>query len=164
MASGFWTRLFGGGRADEEREDVSQEALAEGPPSFWDRFRSPFGGRDAWTREWRRRRDEVKRKYFADKQQIVMERRRAERELKEDLRRQFADIERYYRLHELSSKDPRRASARKKADEKMKRLQRRAWRHFRRQWHARLKALQRSRDHQYREITESMKETFKRAA
>lgn len=158
MALRLWGRVFSKPLETQETERHAglQQALDAGPPSLWERLLSPFQPHP-WLLELKRRRHGVHAQYLARKRHLVAERHHAERALKSQLQRHRADIERYYRLHELTRGDPRLVAATRKSHKKVALYERQAWRQFRRQWRERLRQMQKERDQQYRQAAEELR-------
>ncbi len=154
----FFSRLFGKPKHLSSKEALQrqQQVVDAGPPTLGEKLRASYVP-NVWTQEWKKQRKGISDKYWADKQRLVVERRRAQQELKRSLERKRNKIESYYRLDELPPSDPRFATARKRAGDKIERIEQHASDSFREQWRERLRGLQRARNRQYRDVTKGLK-------
>jgi len=115
MARSLFARMFArSADRGEQRRAGRFGVYEEGPPGVLGRL--PFTqSKDPWTVEWNRRRQSVVEQYWRDKRRLQRKKRYAQRDLKERLRREKEEIDRYYRLHELDRNDPRRGRAAREA-------------------------------------------------
>lgn len=144
----------------KKREEQWRQASRSGPPGAVAGINPLALGGKAWQAERDRRRREVRMKYGSDRKKLVGRRRQAERELREDLRRQRDKVERYYGRKEGRLGAER---AQHRIREKYRQTEREMSRKFDRTWLAKEHDLARSRDRQYREITKSMKRESRQA-
>ena len=164
MARPFFTRSFFTSRGKkQQREKDQQQAYQAGPPGVGRELSFLKSGDDEWQVERNRQHKEVMDQYWRNKDHLSRKRRHAARELKQDLRREGEEIEKYYRLHKLKVGDPRLKRAQRMARHKHKLLERKLERKHREQWQRQLRSLQSTRDREKRRITREMKIASRRA-
>ncbi|MBI4022258.1 MAG: hypothetical protein HY372_02785 [Candidatus Andersenbacteria bacterium] len=165
MVRPLFTRLFSQPKGSPEaraRRERARQAFDEGSPGVLSRL--PFmRAKDPWTLEWQNRRQEAVDQYWRNKRQLLVSRRSSDRDLEERLDREQADIDRYYRVHELREGDPRRERAVREARHKFRLAERQMRRKHREGWQRQLRVLQLSRDKAKRKVTRSMKLEYRRA-
>lgn len=144
-------------KTDWRQEEWRQRALKSGGPSPLQQLPFLKTANDPWVVEHQKRQQEVKDQYWQDKKSVIQQRRLADRKLREQLRREKDDVDRYYRLHELKRGDPRLKTARSKARRKFQLSERKMMREHRDDWQKQLRKLRFSRDKQLRKVTKTMK-------
>jgi len=139
------------------QEEWRQRALKSGGPSLLQQLPFLKTGKDPWVVEHQKRQQEVKDQYWQDKKGMIRQRRLGDRKLRDQLRREKDDVDRYYRLHELHRGDRRLKTARNKARRKFQLSERKITRKHRDDWQKQLRKLRINRDIQLRKVTKVMK-------
>ncbi len=118
---------------------------------------------DPWTVERKARQEKITKQYLSDKKKLVKKRQSAEGDLRRQLKREKAEVDRYYRIRKLKEHDPRLEKARRKARHKYELIERKMLRKHRDSWQKQERSMQMSRDKRRRKVTKEMRKESRKA-
>lgn len=151
---------FGLSGRSSAKPPVERPVEKTGSSSWLGRFKPVARSRDPYLLELQKRRQALSDQYWQDKRRLTKKMNVSRRGLRRELGRRKEEAERYYRLHELSKDDERRAQAEHKAALRYERKERELDREHHMEWRRKLDDLQSRRDQARRALPKQIKREF----